>query len=129
MLSKPRGDCPRTRWFSLKRCLVFIVLVAPLCSIDVRAQPVEHFFESNGVRIRYVISSQGDPVILIHPFATNLEIWQPVVVEFSQKYQVIALDCRGHGQSDKPHDPKQYGLEMVRDVGRLMDHLGIKRSI
>jgi alpha/beta hydrolase fold len=41
---------------------------------------------------------------------------------------VIALDCRGHGQSDKPHDPKSYGIEMSQDVVRLLDHLGIPYS-
>jgi pimeloyl-ACP methyl ester carboxylesterase len=35
---------------------------------------------------------------------------------------------RGHGLSDKPHDPAQYGVEMVNDVVRLMDHLGIAKA-
>ena len=40
--------------------------------------------------------------------------------------QVVALDCRGHGQSDKPHDSEAYGGEnMAQDVLRLMDHLSI----
>ena len=43
-------------------------------------------------------------------------------------YRVIALDCRGHGQSGKPQDPGQYGLEMVRDVVRLLDHLNVERA-
>src|SRR6185503_733917 len=43
-------------------------------------------------------------------------------------YRVVAMDCRGHGQSGKPHDPGQYGLEMVRDVVRLLDHMQITRA-
>ena len=43
-------------------------------------------------------------------------------------YRAIAMDCRGHGQSGKPHDVNQYGLEMVRDVIRLLDHLHIDRA-
>jgi len=38
------------------------------------------------------------------------------------------MDCRGHGMSAKPHDPSQYGIEMVNDVIRLMDHLEIKQA-
>src|SRR5204862_320240 len=38
------------------------------------------------------------------------------------------MDCRGHGKSDKPHEPGKYGVEMVEDVVRLMDHLRIKRA-
>jgi pimeloyl-ACP methyl ester carboxylesterase len=43
-------------------------------------------------------------------------------------YRVIAMDCRGHGQSGKPHDAGQYGLEMVQDVVRLLDHLHVDRT-
>ena len=43
-------------------------------------------------------------------------------------YRVIAMDCRGHGQSGKPRDPGQYGLEMVRDVVRLLDRLNLERA-
>ena len=41
---------------------------------------------------------------------------------------MIALDNRGHGRSDKPHDPKQYGPEMVNDVIRLLDQLKIRKA-
>jgi pimeloyl-ACP methyl ester carboxylesterase len=43
-------------------------------------------------------------------------------------YRVIAMDCRGHGESGKPHDPGLYGLEMVGDVIRLLDYLKIDRA-
>jgi pimeloyl-ACP methyl ester carboxylesterase len=93
------------------------------------AEAADQFFDSNGVRIRYVVAGSGEPIILVHPFAANAEIWEPLVKDLSQNYQLIAMDCRGHGKSEKPHDPKQYGIEMVNDVVRLMDHLGIKKSI
>jgi pimeloyl-ACP methyl ester carboxylesterase len=41
---------------------------------------------------------------------------------------LIALDCRGHGKSDKPHDPAQYGVEMAADVVRLLDHLKLEKA-
>ena len=51
-----------------------------------------------------------------------------VFQKLSKRYRVIALDNRGHGKSDKPYDPAQYGLELVDDVVRLMDHLGIAKA-
>ena len=41
---------------------------------------------------------------------------------------MIALDCRGHGKSDKPHDPEKYGPEMAADVVRLLDHLKLEKA-
>jgi len=42
---------------------------------------------------------------------------------------VIALDCRGHGESEKPHDPTAYETDiMAADVVRLLDHLEIERA-
>ena len=41
---------------------------------------------------------------------------------------MIAIDNRGHGLSDKPHDPQAYGINMVSDVVRLLDHLSIQKA-
>jgi pimeloyl-ACP methyl ester carboxylesterase len=90
-------------------------------------------FDSNGVRIHFADQGIGDPVILVHGFASRAEHnwgitgWYKTL---TPNYRVIALDCRGHGQSDKPHDVKAYGgTAMEDDVIRLMDHLGIERAL
>jgi pimeloyl-ACP methyl ester carboxylesterase len=88
----------------------------------------DQFFNSNGVRIRYIVAGNGEPVIFIHGFASNAGMWEAIVTDLSPTYATIALDCRGHGRSDKPHEPRRYGIEMVNDVVRLMDHLGIKKA-
>ncbi len=91
----------------------------------------EHSFDSNGVKIHYVIEGKGEPVLLIHGFTANVQVqWglPGVIKALSKDYQVIALDNRGHGKSDKPHDPKKYGMEMVEDSVRLLDHLKIKKA-
>lgn len=88
-------------------------------------------FDSNGVKIHYTVEGKGEPVLLIHGFAANADFnWrQPGVIKaLAEKYQVIALDNRGHGQSGKPHDPQKYGEEMAEDAVRLLDHLGIKKA-
>jgi pimeloyl-ACP methyl ester carboxylesterase len=89
----------------------------------------DKFFDSNSVRIRYVVEGKGEPVVLIHGFGSNIEAnWGKVLKPLSESYQVIALDCRGHGKSDKPTDPKMYGREMGEDVIRLMDHLHVPKA-
>ena len=96
-----------------------------------RVSAQDQFFDSNGVRIRYVDQGSGPPVVLIHGFSGNLDtgwVETGVLPKLATDYRVIALDCRGHGKSDKPHDPKSYGLQMGQDVVRLLDHLNIARA-
>lgn len=90
----------------------------------------DRFFDSNGVRIRYRVWGQGQPVVLIHGFGESLENWDQrgVVRTLSAHFQVIAMDVRGHGRSDKPHDPKSYGAELSGDVVRLLRHLGVTKA-
>jgi pimeloyl-ACP methyl ester carboxylesterase len=95
------------------------------------APPPDQFFDSNGVRIRYVEQGQGAPVVLIHGYTGNLErhwIAPGVFANLAQDHRVIALDCRGHGKSGKPTDPAAYGAEMSQDVVRLLDHLKLPRA-
>jgi len=79
-----------------------------------------------------VDKGHGAPVVLLHGFTGSYaRHWEgPGVIQALETagYRVIALDCRGHGQSGKPRDSSQYGLEMVRDVIRLLDHLKIDRA-
>jgi len=88
----------------------------------------DQFFDSGGVHIRYASLGQGEPIILIHGWSASAEMWSSAIRDLSRDYRVIAMDCRGHGRSDKPTDPSQYGMEMVNDVVRLMDHLGIAKA-
>jgi pimeloyl-ACP methyl ester carboxylesterase len=104
------------------------LLLACFCAV---ARAKDQFFDSNGVKIRYTIAGQGEPVLLIHGFTANIQTqWElpGIIKALSSDYQVIALDNRGHGKSDKPHDPKKYGTEMVEDAVRLLDHLKIKKA-
>jgi len=91
------------------------------------------YFDSNGVQIYFEEHGKGEPVVLVHGFASRAEHnWGAMnwFTTLGAHYRVIALDCRGHGKSGKPHDPAAYGGEtMGDDVIRLMDHLGIKRTL
>ena len=90
-------------------------------------------FSSSGVEIFYIDEGTGDPVVLIHGFASNIEAnwigpgWVGALT--GAGHRVIALDNRGHGRSGKPHDPACYGAPlMAEDVRRLLDHLAIDRA-
>jgi pimeloyl-ACP methyl ester carboxylesterase len=86
------------------------------------------FFDSDGQSLAYRIEGEGPPLILVHGFqGTGPVHWQipGTAARLAENFQVIILDCRGHGNSDKPRGTAAYGLEMVEDVRRLMDHLEI----
>ncbi len=88
-------------------------------------------FDSAGVKIHYVVAGKGEPVILIHGLGSSAAMnWgmPGITAELAGHYQVIALDCRGHGQSGKPEAEGAYGTNMVGDIVRLMDHLHIARA-
>lgn len=75
----------------------------------------------------------GTPILLIHGFASNKRVnwvspgWVQTLTE--ARYRVIALDNRGHGNSDKPHEPEAYTPEkMADDAAALLDHLNIEEA-
>jgi len=93
------------------------------------ARAEDKYFDSKSVKIHYIVEGKGEPVVLIHGFTADINShWSKLIKPLSETHQVIALDCRGHGKSDKPTDPKMYGREMGEDVVRLMDHLHIKKA-
>jgi pimeloyl-ACP methyl ester carboxylesterase len=108
-----------------------VVLLLPLCAGAADAPPQDLHFDSNGVEIRYTVQGEGEPVILVHGFTASVETnWgQPgIIADLAKDFRVIAIDARGHGKSGKPHDPAAYGANMMEDVIRLMDHLGILKA-
>jgi pimeloyl-ACP methyl ester carboxylesterase len=104
------------------------LLVALAASAAGPARTTDTTFTSAGVRIHYVESGAGAPVVLIHGWSADSQMWDSLRTQLAPKYRVIAMDCRGHGKSGKPHEPGAYGIEMVNDVVRLLDHLGIERA-
>jgi len=90
------------------------------------------FLLSDHVRIAYELVGAGPPIILLHGFASNRvrnwkdPRWFDTLTTAGR--QVVALDFRGHGESDKPHDPGAYSAaHMTGDVIRVLDHLGMAR--
>ncbi len=94
------------------------------------AHAQDRWFDSAGVRIRYVDRGAGTPVVLLHGNGGSLQSWidSGIAAALERDYRVLALDARGHGQSGKPRDAAAYGRQMGLDVVRLLDHLGIQRA-
>jgi len=92
-----------------------------------------HRFRHGKVEIGFLDEGQGEPVVLVHGFASNKEVnwvypaWVSTLVRAGRR--AIALDARGHGQSSKLYDPADYHTDrMVEDVVALLDYLGLSRA-
>jgi len=90
-------------------------------------------FSSDGIEIAYLDEGTGEPVLLIHGFASNIATnwvdtgWVKTLTDAG--YRAIAYDNRGHGRSAKLYDLEDYGAPiMAEDARRLLDHLGIERA-
>lgn len=92
----------------------------------------EHF-SSDGVDIAFLDQGEGEPILLIHGFASNVVVnwgatgWIDTLKRAGRR--VIAMDVRGHGRSAKLYDPEMYRVErLARDAANLIGHLGLGRA-
>ena len=90
-------------------------------------------FQNDQIEIAYLDEGEGDPIVLIHGFASTAAInwvhpgWVTTLTKARRR--VIALDNRGHGASSKLYDPAAYhSARMADDVRALLDHLGLGRA-
>ncbi|SEP52712.1 alpha/beta fold hydrolase [Amycolatopsis saalfeldensis] len=79
-------------------------------------QPV-HFVDYGG---------DGPPVVLLHSFLMDIDMWEPQVEAFGAEYRLIAIDERGQGGT--PADADFDYWDVARDVVGVMDHLGVERA-
>ena len=90
-------------------------------------------FRNGEVEIAYLDEGEGEPIVLVHGFASTKEVnwvqpgWFTTLTRTSRR--VIALDNRGHGASSKLYDPSAYhSATMAEDVRALLDYLKIERA-
>jgi pimeloyl-ACP methyl ester carboxylesterase len=90
-------------------------------------------FSHDGVEIAFLDEGEGEPIVLVHGFASNKEVnwvapgWVTTLTRAGRR--VVALDNRGHGASSKLYDPADYrSAIMAEDVRALIDHLGLPRA-
>ena len=90
-------------------------------------------FHHGAVEISYLDEGEGDPIVLVHGFASSKNVnWiYPTWVSDLKKNgrRVIAFDNRGHGESGKLYDSADYEIGiMASDIAALMDHLKLERA-
>jgi pimeloyl-ACP methyl ester carboxylesterase len=92
----------------------------------------EHMMEGriniDGINLAYTLSGRGPSVVLLHGWMCNRKFWKQQAEVLSQTYQVLALDFRGHGDSDVAE--RGYTIEQLADdVRAVMEGLGINRAV
>ncbi|MFX1233566.1 MAG: alpha/beta fold hydrolase [Promethearchaeota archaeon] len=76
------------------------------------------------IKMYYESTGEGEPLLLIHGLGSSTRDWEFQVPTFSQKYQVITIDLRGHGKTDKPKGP--YNMQMfAKDIAELLEIIGV----
>jgi pimeloyl-ACP methyl ester carboxylesterase len=81
----------------------------------------------NDVTLYYESMGEGEPLFFIHGLGSSTRDWEPQFEAFRDRYHCVALDVRGHGQSEKPPGPysvRQFSVDALA----LMAHLGIKSA-
>jgi pimeloyl-ACP methyl ester carboxylesterase len=89
------------------------------------------FVNNQGVHISYEVVGAGPPLVLQHGLSDSLAGMHEYgyVDLLKERHRLILIDARGHGQSDKPHDPDAYELKQrVTDVTAVLDALGIAQA-
>ncbi|MYG40945.1 MAG: alpha/beta fold hydrolase [Nitrospira sp. SB0677_bin_15] len=81
----------------------------------------------NDIDLAYSEEGQGLPVVFLHAFPLNRTMWASQVAALSDRYRVVTIDLRGHGESDAPM--WRYTLDQfAEDVSGLLENLGITRA-
>lgn len=118
-------------------CLIGASAVAARSIQTVQAQEPKgkdaFFTTSDGLKLHYVVMGSGkSSVLLMHGYTGNAEgnwIHNGIAGALAARHQVIAFDARGHGTSDKPHDPARYATDRFpQDALELMDFLKLPKA-
>jgi pimeloyl-ACP methyl ester carboxylesterase len=87
---------------------------------------------NDGIRIHYRLAGtpDGPPLLLLHGLGGSLHDWDEGYAEpLGATHRLILVDARGHGRSDKPHDPAAYRTALLAaDVLAVLDHAGVARA-
>lgn len=88
------------------------------------------FISNDGIHIHYEVEGNGPPLVLQHGLSDSIESWYEFgyVERLKDEFQLIMIEARGHGESDKPHDSAAYDSKlMTGDVLVLLDKLRISK--
>ncbi|WP_027378567.1 alpha/beta fold hydrolase [Chryseobacterium daeguense] len=89
--------------------------------------PNGKFVEANGVKLYYETYGEGEPVLMLHGNGQSISAFMNQVEEFSKKYKVIIVDCRGRGQSGYDKTKELTFDLQTEDLKQFLDKLNIKK--
>src|ERR687889_393186 len=84
------------------------------------------YVDTGELRLHTVVGGEGPPLLLVHGWPENWYAWRFVMPELARDFEVVAVDQRGMGLSDKPRDGYDAGT-LADDLVALMDSLGHQR--
>jgi pimeloyl-ACP methyl ester carboxylesterase len=87
--------------------------------------------QRSGLTIHYELEGTGPPLVLLHGGYTSSELWRidGYIDGLRDDHQVVLIDLRGHGRSEKPHDPNAYRFSrLATDVVAVLDEVGLSSA-
>lgn len=111
--------------------LTVLMLTLALSTGASHAQPIDRFATVNGLRIHYLEwgSSGNQPLILLHGIARVGRTFDHLAPHFSKIYHVIAVDMRGHGDSDWDPQGSYLVEDYVKDIEGLVAQLKLRNIV
>lgn len=110
-----------------------LLILASAAQAQAPAKKDGYFTADDGVKLHYVtLGAKGSWVVLMHGYTADADQnWfaNGIAQELAKTHRVLAFDARGHGLSDKPHDPSKYATDRFpEDAFELMDSLHIQKA-
>ncbi len=116
----------------LPTSVAMTVLLALLCvAVSAISNPIDRLVRVNGLRLHYLEwgSAEKPPMILLHGIGRDAHSFDHFAPHFSQDYRVIAVDLRGHGDSEWHPDGAYLVEDFVSDLAALVEQLGLNNFV
>ncbi|MBV8050062.1 MAG: alpha/beta fold hydrolase [Acidobacteriaceae bacterium] len=97
------------------------------CCVQLQSASMKQI-RSDDAEIVYEVAGSGPPIVLLHPFPANHQLWYPCVPALQQRYQLILPDLRGHGDSEAGEGPATMAKHAA-DLARILDAEQVARAI
>src|SRR5262245_503138 len=93
-------------------------------------QPESKFVNANGLRLRYLDwgNEGAPPIVCVHGYTSSAESFNAFARHFRDRFHIIAVDVRGHGESEWSPDAAYQYADQVEDLVAFVDALGLDRS-